>query len=103
MPGFYTQTESGRTIHINGDPNMSEETRLALVAVMEAAVKQMNIEQQEFQRQWSLIPREGKSQSDAYFWFRAGVTFEYERAAKRIEYLEKRLRQEIEAQTPVRG
>lgn len=37
MDGFYTTTTAGHLIHINGDPNMSEETRLALCELMDAA------------------------------------------------------------------
>ncbi|TXH52961.1 MAG: hypothetical protein E6Q97_14140 [Desulfurellales bacterium] len=40
MPGFWTQTEAGHTVHINGDPDMSAETRQALCAVMDAVAKQ---------------------------------------------------------------
>lgn len=40
MNGFWTKTPDGHTVHINGDPNMSKETRLALCAVMDAVAKQ---------------------------------------------------------------
>lgn len=40
MAGFWTNTPDGHTVHINGDPNMSEETRLALCAVLDAVAQQ---------------------------------------------------------------
>lgn len=40
MSGFWTKTLDGHTIHINGDPKMSEKTRLALCELMDAAAKQ---------------------------------------------------------------
>jgi hypothetical protein len=35
MPGFYSVTPKGATIHINGDPDMPEETRRALGEAMD--------------------------------------------------------------------
>lgn len=40
MPGFWTKTPGGHTVHINGDPQMSEETRLALSVLLDAVAKQ---------------------------------------------------------------
>jgi hypothetical protein len=42
MPGFWTKTPDGHTVHINGDPNMSEETRLALSVMLDEAAKQFS-------------------------------------------------------------
>lgn len=35
MPGFWTQTEAGRSVHIYGDPGMSAETKQALCVLMQ--------------------------------------------------------------------
>ena len=40
MPGFWTKTPEGHTIHINGDPAMSEETRFALSVMMDKLTKE---------------------------------------------------------------
>lgn len=36
--GFWTETEQGRVIHIDGDPNMSKETRQVLCRLADEAV-----------------------------------------------------------------
>lgn len=38
--GFYMRTPEGNTVHVNGDPNMAEETAAALGEMMDAVVKQ---------------------------------------------------------------
>jgi hypothetical protein len=40
MTGFWTKTPDGHTVHINGDPAMNEETRLALSVMLDEAAKQ---------------------------------------------------------------
>lgn len=40
MSGFWTTTPDGHTIHINGDPQMSKETRFALSVMLDAFAKQ---------------------------------------------------------------
>lgn len=40
MPGFWTKTPDGHTVHINGNPNMSDETRLALSILLDTTAKQ---------------------------------------------------------------
>ena len=40
MPGFWTKTPDGHTIHSNGDPTMSEETRFALSVMLDTVAKQ---------------------------------------------------------------
>jgi len=98
MPGFYTKTEAGHTVHINGDPNMSEETRAALCAMMEAAVQRHEAEHAEFLRIANLVPRD--DDDNDFWWFRQGVDWQQKNSIKRIEELEKRLRDEIEAGKP---
>lgn len=40
MPGFWTKTPEGHTIHINGNPAMDAQTRLALSVMLDQAAKQ---------------------------------------------------------------
>lgn len=43
MAGFWTTTPEGGTVHINGDPNMPEETLNALLGLMDAAAKDIHL------------------------------------------------------------
>jgi hypothetical protein len=102
MPGFWTQTEAGHTIHINGDPNMSEETRLAITRLADAYAKQREAQEKAFQHVWDQGGNDGVDKDKALWWFLAGIDWQEEKINKRIEYLERRLREEIEAHKPIR-
>jgi hypothetical protein len=102
MPGFWTQTEDGRAIHVNGNPNMSEETRLALVKAMDVLVKQVEEEGKAFGELWDKVQDTEIDKEKAAWWFNEGIEYQVARSRKRIEYLERRLREEIEAHRPPR-
>jgi hypothetical protein len=42
MPGFWMITPDGNAVHINGNPDMSEEIRLALSVMLDEAAKQFS-------------------------------------------------------------
>jgi len=50
MPGFWMKTGDVNDVHINGDPNMPEETAQALGAVMDAVAKQYAEKPRAYQR-----------------------------------------------------
>lgn len=50
MPGFWVKREDGNDVHINGDPNMPEETLQALLATLDAAGKQYAEKPSPYQR-----------------------------------------------------
>lgn len=100
MPGFWTTTPAGHTVHVNGDPNMPEETRLALCQLMDAYHKQDDARRKSFEHVWGQGNHTGIDKEEAYWWFSAGCDWPGEQSKKRIEWLEKRLRQEIEAHMP---
>lgn len=102
MPGFWTQTKDGQPVHINGDPNMSEETRSALMQVMEALIAEKHVEDKAFKELWDKAKETIISEDAASWWFNEGIEYQKAQSKKRIEYLERRLREEIEAHKPVR-
>lgn len=102
MPGFWTKTEKGHMVHVNGDPNMSEETRLALTQVMDALIEQKQVEDKAFKELWGKVREVGISEDDASWWFNEGIEYQKAQSKKRIEYLERRIREEIEAHKPTR-
>lgn len=103
MAGFWTQTEAGHTVHVNGDPNMSEDTRAALMKVMDALIAEKQVEDKAFKELWSKAKAAGISEDDASWWFNEGIEYQKAQSKKRIEYLERRLREEIEAHKPTKG
>lgn len=65
MSGFWTQTEAGHTVHVNGDPSMSEETRAALTQVMDALIKEKQVEDKAFKDLWGKLKDVRISEDDA--------------------------------------
>lgn len=96
MSGFWTKTELGHTIHINGDPNMSEETRLAITRLADAYAKLREMQEKAFEHVWGQDNNDGIDKDIAREWFLVGVDWQEEQAKKRIEYQERRSREEIE-------
>jgi NTP pyrophosphatase (non-canonical NTP hydrolase) len=62
---FWTKTPDGNTVHINGNPGMSEETRLALATVMDAAAKQYAAQQDEGSEHMTMTKLIAEEQRDA--------------------------------------
>lgn len=69
--GFWTKTPQGQTIHIKGDPNMSEETVTALGNMMDLAAKEMEQLRKDFEQLWKQLGGEGSKQQ-AWRWFERG-------------------------------
>jgi hypothetical protein len=84
MSGFWTKTPGGETIHINGDPNMSEETAQALGAVMDTLVKRFNAMEKSFNHVWDQPGnKDGISKEQALWWFRAGADWQVQQEINR--------------------
>lgn len=102
MSGFWTHTADGQLVHINGDPNMSEETRSALMQVMEALIAEKRVEDEAFKELWNKVKEVAIGEDAASWWFNEGIEYQKAQSKKRIEYLERRLREEIETHKPIR-
>lgn len=77
MAGFWTKTGDGTPVHINGDPNMSEETKQALMALMEAIAANYRRERTAFEQLWSqdvkVNMRTEEDKEWAFYWFDLGA------------------------------
>lgn len=87
MPGFWTKTEGGETIHINGDPNMSEADRLTITRMADAFAAKYDREQRAFDGQWHEENNPGIDRKRALYWFRLGVGWEEIEKDKRVKEL----------------
>lgn len=97
MQGFWMKTDGGEVVHVNGDPNMSQETKQALGQLMDALAEQYVAQEKSFNHVWNQPGnKDGIDKEQALWWFRAGAGWQEINSKKRIEYLEHRLRQEIE-------
>lgn len=81
---------------------MNEETRLALTQVMDALIEQKQVEDKAFKELWNKVKEVAIGEDDASWWFNEGIEYQKAQSKKRIEYLERRLREEIETHKPIR-